>query len=102
MPRILRTNAATEDLVEILAQAARRSPGLAGRRRAAFDKTLALLSENPGMGSRRLPGYPDVRVFPCDRYLIFYRPLAAGDGIDLLRVCPASSDWLEALDLALP
>jgi hypothetical protein len=39
-------------------------------------------------------------VFPCDRYLLFYRPLAAGDGIDLLRVRPASSDWLAALDLA--
>jgi hypothetical protein len=39
-------------------------------------------------------------VFPCDRYLLFWRPLAAGDGIDLLRVRPASSDWLAALDLA--
>jgi hypothetical protein len=41
-------------------------------------------------------------VFPCDRYLIFYRPLAAGDGIDVLRVRPASSDWLGALDIATP
>ena len=67
---------------------------------AAFARTLALLADNPGLGSRRLTERPDVRVFPCDRYLLFYRPLAAGDGIDLLRVRPASSDWLAALDLA--
>jgi plasmid stabilization system protein ParE len=101
MPRILRTNAATEDLVEIFAQAAS-SPPLLARRRAAFERTLTLLGENPALGSRRLPNHPEVRVFPCDRYLIFYRPLAAGDGIDVLRVRPASSDWLGALDLATP
>ena len=102
MGRILRTNQATEDLVEIFTDAARRSPGLVERRRTAFARILGLLSDNPGLGSRRLPLRPDVRVFPCDRYLIFYRPLAAGDGIDVLRVRPASSDWLAALDLAMP
>lgn len=100
MGRVLRTNRATEDLVEIFTEAARRSPELVARRRAAFAKTLSLLSDNPGLGSRRLPSRPEVRVFPCDRFLIFYRPLAAGDGIDVLRVRPASSDWLSALDLA--
>jgi plasmid stabilization system protein ParE len=100
MGRVLRTNRATEDLVDIFAEAAGRSSALVERRRAAFARTLALLSDNPGLGSRRLPQRPDVRVFPCDRYLLFYRPLAAGDGIDLLRVRPASSDWMAALDLA--
>jgi plasmid stabilization system protein ParE len=99
MGRVLRTDRATEDLVDIFAEAAGRSSALVERRRAAFARTLAL-SDNPGLGSRRLPQRPDVRVFPCDRYLLFYRPLAAGDGIDLLRVRPASSDWLAALDLA--
>ena len=102
MPRILRTNAATEDLVEIFTETAEHSRQLLAKRHAAFEKTLALLSENPKIGSRRLPGHPDVRVFPCDRYLIFYRPLAAGDGIDVLRVRPASSDWLGALDIVMP
>ena len=102
MGRIIRTNAATEDLVEIFTEAAERSAWLLDRRRAAFDKTLTLLSENPEVGSRRLPSHPEVRVFPCDRYLIFYRPLADRKGIDVLRVRPASSDWLNALDLAQP
>jgi plasmid stabilization system protein ParE len=100
MGRVLKTNQALEDLVEIFTEAARFSPELLARRRAAFAKALDLLSDNPGLGSRRLLRRPEVRVFPCDRFLIFYRPLAAGDGIDLLRVRPASSDWLSALDLA--
>jgi hypothetical protein len=40
-----------------------------------------------------------VRVFPVERFLVFYRSLAASDGIDVLRVRPAASDWLDALDL---
>jgi plasmid stabilization system protein ParE len=99
MSRILRANRATEDLVEIFTDAARRSPQLLVRRRAAFERTLSLLADNPGLGSRRLPSYPQVRVFPVERFLIFYRPLTAGDGIDILRVRPAASDWLDALDL---
>lgn len=99
MGRILRTNRATEDLVEIFTDAARRSSQLLARRRAAFEKTLSLLADNPGLRSRRLPGHPEVRVFPVERFLVFYRPLAAGDGIDVLRVRPAASDWLDALEL---
>ena len=99
MGRILRTNRATEDLVEIFTDAARRSPQLLARLRAAFEKTLSLLADNPGLGSRRLPGQPEVRVFPVERFLVFYRPLVAGDGIDVLRVRPGASDWLDALEL---
>jgi plasmid stabilization system protein ParE len=102
MPRIIWTTAATEDKVDILAEAARRSDQLLQRRGATFEKTLGLLAEHPGMGMRRLPRSPTVRSFPCDRYLIFYRPLAAGDGIDILRIRPASSDWLASLDLPTP
>jgi plasmid stabilization system protein ParE len=102
MPRIIWTNEATEDMVDILADASQRSEQLLQRRSAAFQRILGLLAENPGMGMRRLPRSPKVRSFPCDRYLIFYRPLAAGDGIDVLRIRPASSDWLGSLDLPTP
>jgi plasmid stabilization system protein ParE len=89
-------------LIEIFVDAVERSPQLLERRRAAFDKTLGLVADNPGIGARRLPRAPDVRTFPYDRYLVFHRPLAAGDGIDLLRIHPASSDWLGSLDIATP
>jgi plasmid stabilization system protein ParE len=85
--RVIQTARAVEDLVEIFTDAARRGPRALARRRAAFERTLALLADNPGLGARRLPAMPDVQVFPCDRrYLVFYRPLAAGDGIDVPRV----------------
>lgn len=48
MARMLRTGAATEDLVAIFTEAAERSPALLARRRAAFGKTLGLLADNPG------------------------------------------------------
>jgi plasmid stabilization system protein ParE len=102
MARILRRDPAIEDLVDIFTAAASRSQSLLERRRAAIERTLHLLAENPGLGSRRLPDRPDVRVFPVEAYMIFYRPLAAGDGIDLLRIRPASSDWLGSLDLPTP
>jgi len=58
MGRILRTNRATKDLVEIFNNAARRSPQLLARRRGAFAKTLSLLANNPGLGSRMLDVAP--------------------------------------------
>ena len=63
MGRIVRINLATEDLVEIFTDAARRSPGLVERRRVAFARILGLLSDNPGLGSRRLPRRPDAGSF---------------------------------------
>jgi plasmid stabilization system protein ParE len=99
MGRIIRTNQATEDLVEILVEAARRSPQLLARRRGGFSKTLALFSDIPGLGWRRLLGHPELWEFPIQRFLVFHRPLAAWDGIDVVRVRSAASDWLGALDL---
>lgn len=43
MPRILRTNAATEDLVGIFTAAAIRSPRFLERRRAEFECIFGLL-----------------------------------------------------------
>jgi plasmid stabilization system protein ParE len=89
----------SEEFVEIFTDAARRSPQLLARRRGTFEKALSLLADNPGLGSRRSPRYLGVRVLPVERFLVFYRSLAAGDGIDVLRVRPAASDWLAPLDL---
>lgn len=102
MTRILRSDPANEDLVDIMTDAAAWSQALFQRRGAAIERVLQLLAENPRMGSRKLPGRPDVRVFPVETFLIFYRPLAAGDGIDLLRIRPASSDWQQSLKLPIP
>jgi hypothetical protein len=63
MARLLRTGAATEDLVALFTEAAER-PQLLARRRAAFAKTFGLSPPTRASASRRLPSHPDVRVFP--------------------------------------
>ena len=75
MPRIFWTNAAVEESQsEILARSAERSSQLA-------ERLPIRIRQNP-----RAPG----------------RPLARGDGIDVLRIRPASSDWFGSLDLPTP
>jgi plasmid stabilization system protein ParE len=45
------------------------------------------------MGTASLPGYPDVRIFPAGNYLIIYRPLPDGGGIELIRIYHRARDW---------
>ncbi|NEO88205.1 MAG: type II toxin-antitoxin system RelE/ParE family toxin [Spirulina sp. SIO3F2] len=44
----------------------------------------------PGMGRKRYELLPDLRSFPVENYLIFYRPLA--EGIEILRVVSGYRD----------
>ena len=46
---------------------------------------LALLAENPLAGRTRDELAPRLRSFPIGRYVVFYRPLEAGDGIEVVR-----------------
>ena len=46
------------------------------------------------IGTRRLKRFPDVRMFPCRRHLILYRPLPQGDGIEVIRIYHGAQDWL--------
>lgn len=85
MGRVLRSNQATEDLVDIFTEAALRSTSLVERRAHCFRRDYRAPLDNPGLGSRRLPSRPEIRVFPCDRYLIFYRELAARAGVSRSR-----------------
>ena len=87
------TNAAVEDLVEILARSAERSSRGTPSIRIRQDPRAPRRESAHGL-ARPEP--------PCDRYLIFCRPLARGDGIDVLRIRPASSDWFGSLDLPTP
>ena len=50
---------------------------------------LGVLSNQPGIGAARLPGFPDVRAFPVGSHLLFYRPHSGGGGIELIRVMHA-------------
>jgi len=92
--RVFRRPAARADLIDIYRYIA----GESSRERAAaylhkIEKTLSLISDHPGMGTKRLQNHPDVRAYPVRNHLLFFRPLPEGDGIDLIRVLHGARDW---------
>jgi len=48
------------------------------------------LAQFPSMGKKRDELYPELRSFPVDSYLIFYRQIP--DGIEILRVVSGYQD----------
>ncbi len=96
MGLIRRRPAAKQDLIEIYRYIARDAPMRADSFVRRIDGVIQLLSDRPGMGSRRLPRHPDVRIFPVGRYIVIYRPLPEDSGIELIRVLHGARDW-EAL-----
>lgn len=96
MGRVLRRPAARRDLTGIWHYIATDSPTRASAFLRRIEERIALLSDNPGLGSARFPAFPDVRYFPYQSYLLIYRPLSDGEGIELIRVIHAAQD-IEAL-----
>ena len=91
MGQIIRRQGARQDLVEVVYYYIRQgTPATARRFRAQAEATFQRLADMPGMGARYEHDHPalaGVRVFPVSRfpkYLVFYRPVAAG--IEILRV----------------
>ena len=90
MPRILRTEQAELDLVEILLFLRSRSPNLADRFESDFEAKCRLLAEFPLMGRDRGELAPELRSSLVKPYVLFYRPL--DDGIEIIRVIHRSRD----------
>lgn len=57
-----------------------------------IEDRIALVAEQPGIGTVRLRRFPELRVFPVGSHLLFYRALAQG-GIELIRVLHGARDW---------
>jgi toxin ParE1/3/4 len=93
MGRITRRPAARKDLIDIYKYIARDAPLRAGPFLKRINEKLVTLSNHPLMGTASLPGYPDVRIFPAGNYLIIYRPLPDGGGIELIRIYHRARDW---------
>jgi toxin ParE1/3/4 len=51
---------------------------------------LGMLANNPLIGAQREEYFSGLRVFPVERYLVFYLPL--DDGIQVIRILHASRD----------
>jgi toxin ParE1/3/4 len=84
-PRLRRTAQAEEDLIHIWAYIARRNISAADRLLDLLDEKSQALARNPQMGVARKDIAPDLRHFPVGRYLILYRDLGDGDGVEVVR-----------------
>ena len=91
-PRASVSPAAEADLVDIHRYIARNSAEHADRYLRRINDRIALIAEQPGIGSLRLPALPDVRTFPVGSHLLFYRVLPDG-GVELVRVLHGARDW---------
>lgn len=87
MARILRAPLARADLLEIWAYLAReRSPALADNVLARLYGALEVLASAPFVGRERSEFEGCPRSLVVRPYVIFYEPLAEGDGIAIWRV----------------
>ena len=90
MGRVIRTDQAGDDLVEILDYLEGRDPAVAARFGAALEEKFRLLSDFPMMGRSREELGPSLRSSLVVPYVVYYRPL--DDGIILVRVVHSSRD----------
>lgn len=93
MGAILRRPLFIKDLQDAWTYIARDNPNAADRFVVELEKRYTLLSDNPLIGSARFRGHPDVRLLPYQRYILIYRPLPDGSGIDLIRLIHAARDY---------
>lgn len=90
MPRIIKRPRALSDLVEIWDYIADDSEANADGFLEKIEEKIVLLSSQPLMGRARVELMENMRSFPVDRYVVFYRPLP--DGIEIIRVLHGARD----------
>ncbi len=98
MARLLRRPIFVEDVRAVWSFIAADSEGQADHFVAELEARYRLLAETPLIGVARLPRHPEIRLFPFRRYLIIYRPLETGDGIELIRLLHAARDYRRFFD----
>lgn len=84
MSRIVITNPAKQDLLEMSKLIARNNQDAARRIKQRMKQVCRTLANFPNMGRRWDNLVPPLRSFAVDSYLIFYRPIA--EGIEVVRV----------------
>lgn len=93
MAEILRSPKAKQDLIGIYTYIAQENPSAGRRMLETLEGTIQTLSENPFLGTAKLPNHPNVRGFPIENYLVLYAPLDDTQGIRLIRVIHGARDW---------
>lgn len=98
--RVVQRPLAERDVVDQALHIHRDNPAAAQRFLAAFDQTVVMLAEMPGMGAPRdhprIEGLRMWRVRGFTKHLIFYREVAGG--IEVIRVLHSARDLAAALD----
>lgn len=84
MTRVVLTNAARQDLLDVWLYIAADKPDAADRLLDEIDETLCLLAGAPGLGRARDDIAPGLRYFPIGSYVILYEALQ--DGITVVRL----------------
>lgn len=95
MPRIIRTAAAEEDIIDIWFYIAveNKSQLNADRFMKRLDERLEFIARNPGIGMRKDHYSLGLLQLVFDKYLIFYFELE--DGIEVVRVLHSARDIRE-------
>ncbi|MBC6420394.1 MAG: type II toxin-antitoxin system RelE/ParE family toxin [Hormoscilla sp. SP12CHS1] len=81
---------AREDINKINDYIAEKNPEAADRFVDRIYEKCQLLAKFPGLGRKRDDLAPELRSFPVEDYLIFYRPVAGG--IQIMRVVSGYRD----------
>jgi toxin ParE1/3/4 len=91
MARVIRSDRADLDLLVILIQVAvQRGQRASDRLSVAIERKIQHYAELPLTGILRDDLAAALRCFPVQRYLVFYRPAADGDGIEIARILHGS------------
>lgn len=90
MLTLIQSPEAEEDLIDIWLYIAEDQPVNANRFLDRLNDAILLLAQTPNLGSDRPELLQDIKVFPVDRYNIYYR--IKTDMLEVVRVLSASRD----------
>lgn len=96
MTRVVLTDSAKQDQLDIWLYVAADNPDAADRLLDEIDDVLRLLSGAPGLGRARDDIAPGLRYFPVGNYLILYELLP--DGITVVRLVHGARQLSRILD----
>jgi len=90
MPPLIISPEAEQDLIDIWLYIAEDQPVNADHFLERLQEKAQKLAEFTDLGVDRVDLAPDIKSFPVDRYLLYYRP--SDQGIELVRVLHGSRD----------
>ncbi|PHS12254.1 MAG: plasmid stabilization protein [Kangiella sp.] len=90
MSELILSPEAEQDLIDIWAYIAEDSPVNADNYTDKLHDKGYILADNPQMGTVRPDLMDELRCFPVDHYVLYYREI--NNGIELVRVLHASRD----------